>query len=305
LGLKIEIYMAHRLSDFSSVSGMNLVRDGDFLATGKLSTPCKGLCVPLGSDKYIDEVNANPNISAVITKKAYVDGIDKRMAVAFAEKPNDIHNEIHATLAHIQLQKTKAKQSLIDKTAIIDPSARISDYGVTVGPRCYLGPNVYLGPGVALVSDCVLHAGAVLGMPGFNAGVIGGRQKIIPPVGGVKLMPFVELLSNVCIARATYQGDTIVGEESVLDNLVYIAHDVQIGRRVQICALVNILGRTIVGDEAYIGPSAVIKNGLKIGNRAKISIGSVVTQDVTAGETVTGNFAVAHDRFIGHMRSIR
>jgi UDP-3-O-[3-hydroxymyristoyl] glucosamine N-acyltransferase len=297
--------MAHRLSDFTTLSGMNLIRDGEFLVTGKLSTPFKGLCVPLGNERYVDEVNANLNISAVIAIKNCADALNKRLAVAIAENPNDIHNEIHATLAQIQLQKIKAKPSSIDNTAVIDPSARISDYGVTIGPRCYVGPNVYIGPGAVLVSDCVLHAGAVIGMPGFNAGVIGGRQRIIPPVGGVKLMPFVELLSNVCIARATYQGDTTLGEESVLDNLVYIAHDVQIGRKVQICALVNILGRTVVGDEAYIGPSAVIKNGLKIGNRAKISIGSVVTQDVEEGETVTGNFAVAHERFISHMRSIR
>jgi UDP-3-O-[3-hydroxymyristoyl] glucosamine N-acyltransferase len=96
-----------------------------------------------------------------------------------------------------------------------------------------------------------------------------------------------------------------LGEETVADNLVYIAHDVQVGRQVQICALANILGRTVVGDNAYVGPSAVIKNGLKIGARARISIGSVVTQDVADGAVVSGNFAIGHDRFLTHLRSIR
>ena len=107
------------------------------------------------------------------------------------------------------------------------------------------------------------------------------------------------------MSRALFFGDTTLGEEVVADNLVYIAHDVQIGKRVQICALVNILGRTIVGDGAYIGPSAVIKNGLNIGAGAKISIGSVVTQDVAEHAVVSGNFAVPHDRFLEHIRSIR
>jgi UDP-3-O-[3-hydroxymyristoyl] glucosamine N-acyltransferase len=297
--------MTHRLSDFNALSGFELVRDGQFLTTGKLSTSQKGLCVPLSSERYVDEINANPNVMAVITKRDLVDALDTSIAVGIAENPNEAHNAIHAILAEQSAQEIRKRPSIIDKTAVIDSSARISDYGVVVGPRCHIGPNAYLGPAVTLVSDCVLHSGSNLGMPGFNTGIIGGRQRIIPPIGGVKLLPFVELLSNNCIARATYQGDTIIGEESVLDNLVYIAHDVQIGRRVQICALVNILGRTTIGNHAYIGPSAVIKNGLTIGHNAKISMGSVVTQDVADGETVTGNFAVAHERFISYMRSIR
>ena len=127
----------------------------------------------------------------------------------------------------------------------------------------------------------------------------------MPQLGGVRLKTGVELLANVCIARAVFGGETTLGEETVADSLVYIAHDVQIGRRVQLCALVNILGRTIIGDGAYIGPSAVVKNGLVIGDRAKISIGAVVTQDVAPGNVVTGNFALPHDRFLDHIRSIR
>jgi UDP-3-O-[3-hydroxymyristoyl] glucosamine N-acyltransferase len=91
----------------------------------------------------------------------------------------------------------------------------------------------------------------------------------------------------------------------VADNLVYIAHDVQIGRRVQICALVNILGRATIGDGAYLGPSAVIKNGLSLGANARVNIGAVVTQDVAAGAAVSGNFAISHERFLDHIRSIR
>ena len=60
-----------------------------------------------------------------------------------------------------------------------------------------------------------------------------------------------------------------------------------------------------IGDEAYIGPSSVIINGARIGEKAKVSIGAVVTRDVPAGETVSGNFAIPHDRFLTHLRAVR
>lgn len=295
----------NRLSAFSGLAGLKVVRDGAFAVTGKLSTPLDDLCVPLRSAAYAAEVNANPRVAAVVTHRDIVELLDDRFAVAVADSPDAAHAEIHARLAEIRAAELRATPNRIDGSAIIDPSARIADHGVEIGQRAWIGANVSIAAGVAIEAHCIVHSGTSLGMSGFNVGVVGGRQRILPQMGGVRLKPFVELLSNVCVARAVFGGETTIGEETVSDNLVYIAHDVQIGRRVQICALVNILGRTIIGDEAYVGPSAVVKNGLEIGAKARISIGAVVTQDVAAGATVSGNFAVPHDRFLDHIRSIR
>lgn len=297
--------MTYLLSDFRGLSGMEVVRDGRFAVTGKMSTPLDGLCVPLRAAKYAAEVNANPKIVAVVTRREVVDALDDRLAIAIADAPDVAHGEIHAKLAEASEAKLRARANRIDASAVIDPSARIADHGVEIGPRVRIGANVSVAPGVSIEADCILHPGVALGVPGFNVGIIGGRQRVVPQMGGVRLKPFVEMLANGCVARALFGGETTVGEESVADNLVYIAHDVQIGRRVQICALVNILGRTVVGDEAYIGPSAVIKNGLHIGKGARVSIGAVVTQDIVPGATMSGNFAVPHDRFLEHVRSIR
>lgn len=297
--------MTQRLSTFQGLAGLDVVRDGAFTVTGKLSTPLDGLCVPLRAAKYAAEVNANPRIAAVITKREIVEALDPRFAVAVADNPDEAHAEVHASLAEASEAALRSMPNRIDASAVIDPAARIADHGVEIGPRVRIGPHVSIAPGVAIEADCVLHPGVSLGVPGFNVGIIGNRQRIVPQMGGVRLKPFVELLSNVCVARAVFGGETLLGEETVVDNLVYIAHDAVIGRRVQICALVNILGRAVVEDEAYIGPSAVIKNGLRIGAKAKVSIGAVVTQDVAAGAVVSGNFAVPHERFLDHIRSIR
>lgn len=297
--------MKHRLSEFQDLAGLVVLRDGPFGLTGKLSTPLDGLCVPLRSAKYLDEVNGNPRVAAVITTPEIAEGLDTRFAVATAPSPDAAHAELHARLAGMREAELRARPNRIDPGAIIDPSARIADHGVEIGARVRIGAHVTIAAGVTVEDDCVLHPGVSLGVPGFNTGIIGGRQRIIPQLGGVRLKPYVELLSNVCVARALFGGETTLGEETVVDNLVYIAHDVQIGRRVQICALVNILGRVEIGDEAYIGPSSVIVNGARIGAKAKVSIGAVVTRDVQAGATVSGNFAISHDRFLTHIRSIR
>lgn len=297
--------MMHRLSSFQGLAGLEILRDGEFALTGKLSTPLDALCVPLRAARYVEEVNANPRVAAVVTTRDIADQLDARLAVAVADQPDAAHAEIHAKLAQAHETALRTQPNRIDASAVIDPAAHIADHAVEIGARARIGPNVVVAPGVAIANDCVLHPGVSLGVPGFNTGIIGGRQRIIPQFGGVRLMPFVELLSNVCVARALFGGETLIGEETVADNLVYIAHDVQIGRRVQICALANILGRAIVEDEVYIGPSAVIRNGLHIGSRAKVSIGAVVTRDVAADSVVSGNFAVPHDRFLSHIRSIR
>jgi len=297
--------VTRRLSDFAGLGGLEVVRDGAFELTGKLSTPLDGLCVPLRSAKYLAEATANPRVAAVITTREIAESVDPRLAVGIAEAPDAAHAELHARLADLKEDELRARPNRIDASAQIDASARIADYGVEIGPRVRVGAHVTLAPGVAVEEGCVLHPGVTLGTPGFNTGMIGGRQRIIPQLGGVRLKPHVELLANVCVARALFGGETTVGEETVADNLVYIAHDVQIGRRVQICALVNILGRVVIGDEAYLGPSCVVINGAQIGAKAKVSLGAVVTRDVAPGEMVSGNFAIPHERFLAHLRSIR
>lgn len=297
--------MTHRLADFQGLAGLDVVRDGAFELTGKLSTPLEGLCVPLRSGKYVDAVNSNPRVAAVITTREIASDVDRRVAVAIAEAPDVAHAEVHARIAQAKEAELRARPTVIHETAVIDPSARIADYGVEIGPHVRVGSHVTIAAGTTIEENCILHHGVCLGVPGFNTGIIGGRQRIVPQLGGVRLKPFVELLANVCVARALFGGETTLGEETVADNLVYIAHDVQIGRRVQICALVNILGRVEIGDAAYIGPSSVIVNGARIGSKAKVSIGAVVTRDVEPGAVVTGNFAVPHDRFLKQLRAIR
>lgn len=297
--------MTYRLSDFASIARMEIVRDGEFSVTGKLSTPLQGLCVPLRSAKYLDEVNAHPNVAAVITTREIADGVDARFAVAVAEKPDAAHSEVHTACALRAEAELRSRPNRIDPSAVIHPSAVIADYGVVIGPGVQVGPLVQIAAGSTIDEGVRLHAGVVIGVEGFNTGQVGGRLRVVPQLGGVKVGAYSELLAHVSVARALFGGETVIGEEVMIDCKAYIAHDAQIGRRVQICALANILGRVQIGEEAYIGPSAVVINGAKVGARAKVSMGAVVTRDVPADGRVTGNFALPHDKFLHNLRTVR
>ena len=294
-----------RLSEFADLSGLRVVRDGPFRVTGKLSTPLDGLCVPLRSAAYLDEVNANARVTAVITTAELADGVSDRFAVAVAERPADLHAEIHVLCAERRAEALKAVVNVIHPSARIDPDARIAAYGVVIGADVRVLAGATVEPATTLDEGCVIHPGVVLGGPGFNVGMIRGRQRILPQLGGVHLKPFVELLGNTTVARASFGGATVIGEETVTDNLVYIAHDCQIGRQVQICANATILGRAIIGDGAYIGPAATIVNGATVGAKAKVTMGATVTRDVEPGSVVTGNFAVPHETFLANLRRMR
>lgn len=294
-----------QLSEFAGLAGLLVVRDGPFGVTGKLSTPLDALCVPLRSADYLDQVNDNPRVSAVITTAELADGVSDRLAVAVTERPADLHAEIHVLCAERRAEALKATPNVIHPSARIDSDARIASYGVVIGAEVRIFGGATIEPATILDEGCVIHTGVVLGGPGFNVGKIRGRQRILPQLGGVHLKPFVELLANSTVARASFGGATTIGEETVGDNLVYIAHDCQIGRQVQICANATLLGRVVVGDNAYIGPAATVVNGATIGAKAKVTMGATVTRDVAPGCVVTGNFAVPHETFLANLRRMR
>ena len=297
--------MNERLGAFEGVGGLKVLRDAPFAVTGKLSTPLDGLLAPLRSERYLAEANACARLAAVITTPDLAERLDGRLGVAVAREPDVAHAEVHAQLAAARTAALQAQSTRIDPSAQIDGSASIAPYGVEIGPGVFVGPRCAVLPGSTIEADCALHVGAVIGVAGFQAARIGGRQRIAPQLGGVRLARGVELLADVSVARALFGGETLVGEETLADCHVYIAHDCRIGARVQICALANILGRVEIGDDAYIGPSAVIVNGARIGAGAKVTMGAVVTRDVAAGTTVSGNFAIEHHRFLDHLRAIR
>ncbi|HEY5966353.1 MAG TPA: UDP-3-O-(3-hydroxymyristoyl)glucosamine N-acyltransferase [Chitinophagaceae bacterium] len=172
-------------------------------------------------------------------------------------------------------------------------------------PNVYLGNNVKVGensivhPGVKIYHDCligsnvVIHAGTVIGSDGFGfAPQADGSFKKVPQIGNVIIEDNVEIGANATIDRATI-GSTIIRSGAKLDNLIQIAHNVEIGNSTVVAAQSGISGSTKVGKGVMIGGQVGIVGHINIGDGAKINAQSGVSKSVEAGKAVTGS--PAHD----------
>jgi UDP-3-O-[3-hydroxymyristoyl] glucosamine N-acyltransferase len=134
---------------------------------------------------------------------------------------------------------------------------------------------------------CILHMGAVIGADGFGFAFKEGRFHKLPQMGIVVLENDVEIGANTTIDRATL-GKTIVRQGAKLDNLIQIAHNVEIGEHTAIAAQAGISGSTKVGKYVQIGGQAGFTGHIHIGDQAKVGAQAGITKSVPDGEFVSG-----------------
>jgi len=168
--------------------------------------------------------------------------------------------------------------------------AKVGD-NVTLGKNCLLHPNVFVEDGCTLGSSVILHTGVVIGADGF--GYVRGENEYVkfPQIGTVVIEDNVEIGSNTCVDRGAL-GETRIGEGTKIDNLVQIAHNVQIGKRVVIAAQTGISGSTVIEDDCVIGGQvgmgdhARVQSGAVIGSQAGVLPGKIVRRGVWWGTPV-------------------
>lgn len=177
-----------------------------------------------------------------------------------------------------------------ESSQILD-GARIGD-NVSIGKNSIIHPNCIIYDNVSIGHDCVIHAGAVIGADGFGFVRDGANGYVkFPQIGTVVIEDDVEIGANTCIDRGAL-GETRIGEGTKIDNLVQIAHNVQIGKRVVIAAQTGISGSTIIEDDCVIGGQvgmgdhATVKSGAIIGSQAGVLPGKIVRAGVWWGTPV-------------------
>ncbi len=181
---------------------------------------------------------------------------------------------------------------------VIGPGARIGR-GTTIGANSVIGPGVTLGRDSAVAANVTLGftlggdrvrilAGAVIGEPGFGATVGATGLVDIPQLGRVILQDGVTVGANSCIDRGAFD-DTVIGENTKIDNLVQIAHNVRVGRNCVMAAHTGISGSVVVGDGVQFGGRAGVADHVNIGDGARIAAAAGIMKDVPAGETWGGS----------------
>jgi UDP-3-O-[3-hydroxymyristoyl] glucosamine N-acyltransferase len=225
-----------------------------------------------------------------------------------------------------------APSAVIHPTARVHPSAQVMPLacvgpGAEVGARTILFPGVHVADGARVGEDCVLYhnvvvrercvlgsrvvvqPGAVIGSDGFGFAFDpegdgrGPRHFTVPQIGIVVVEDDVELGANTCVDRATL-GVTRIGRGARIDNLVQIAHNVEIGPLTILVSQVGIAGSSKLGMGVVAAGQVGIVGHLKIGDGVKIGAQSGVTSDVEAGAAISGSPAQPHAEWLKSMASL-
>jgi len=170
--------------------------------------------------------------------------------------------------------------------------------GARVGQRCWLHPRVTLYAGARIGDRVELHAGAVIGGDGFGYVFGEGRHWKFPQMGSVEVGSDAEIGCNTTVDRGSL-GETRIGQGVKIDNLVQVAHNVEIGDHSVLAAQVGISGSSVLGEYVTAGGQAgladhcVIEDGATVGAQAGVLPG----KRIRAGETVWGTPARKLEKF--------
>lgn len=183
------------------------------------------------------------------------------------------------------------------------------DSGTKIFANCFIGNNVKIGqntiiaPGVCILdeciigSNCIINSGSVIGSEGFGfAPQSDGTYKKVPQTGNVLIEDNVEIGSNTTIDRATL-GSTIIRKGAKLDNLIQIAHNVEIGENTVIAAQSGVSGSTRIGKNCIIGGQVGIVGHLEIADGTRINAQSGVAKSIKEkGLAITGSPAFDYSK---------
>jgi UDP-3-O-[3-hydroxymyristoyl] glucosamine N-acyltransferase len=248
-------------------------------------------------------------------------------------KDPETNDGIHPS-ATVHPEAKVAKTASIGANVVIAKDAQIGENtkilansyignGAKVGDNCFFHPSVNIGDKVVVGNNCVLHHGVSLGADGFSfvtenpdnieqarkEGEIKAENKShtifkIPSLGSVVLGNNVEIGANSTIDRGTIEN-TIIGDDTKIDDLVMIGHNCRVGKGCMIVSQVGIAGSCVIGDRVVIAGQAGLADHLNIGDDCIIAAKAGVTKSFPAKSIIVGIPAVPRKEFIKQLKTMK
>ena len=253
---------------------------------------------------------------------------DTQSSIVLVNKDFEPEKEIKATLIKVDnayeslakllnlYEMSKPKKTGIDPLAYIAPTAKIGENvyiapfacvgdnavigdntslhphatvgsGAKVGSNCILYPHATVYHDCRVGNNCILHAGSVVGADGFGFAPSPEGYEKIPQIGIAILEDNVEIGANTCIDRAT-MGATIIRKGVKLDNLIQIAHNVEVGSNTVMASQVGVAGSTKIGEWCMLGGQVGVAGHITIGNKVNMGAQSGVHGSIKDGEALIG-----------------
>ena len=264
--------------DFASTTNA-----GFCITTKKLKEYLPKTCTPIIVQHVLSEL-------AKVTKRFYpyadIDYPDKTLAKPKLSKYSKVKFGNNVLIG---------KNVKLGKNTIIG-SNTIIEHDVSIGKNCVIGSQTMIKNSI-IGDDVVIQDGSKIGLKGFGFIPLKGKNFRFPHIGRVILENNVEIGASCTIDRGSVD-DTIIGENTFLDNQVHMAHNVKVGKNCMIAGQVGFAGSSTLGDNVSIGGQAGISGHLKIGNNVKIGGGSGVVKDIEDNSVVMGYPAVPLKEFL-------
>jgi UDP-3-O-[3-hydroxymyristoyl] glucosamine N-acyltransferase len=249
------------------------------------------------NDKNLDKLQVIELGTFIVSEKILSEGINysKTLNLIIVSNPRATFS---AMLTEFFAQKKRynhiSPSAIVDVTTIMNISTIYIGNNVVIEENCSLGDFVYIDHNTIIKSGSIIKNNVSIGANCTIGGVgfgyeqdENGQNQVIPHIGNVILHDNVEIGNNVCIDRAVL-GSTLLNTNVKVDNLVHIAHGVQIGKNSLIIANAMIAGSVVIGENVWISPSSSIRQKLDVADGALVGLGSVVVKNVEKNSIVAG-----------------
>ncbi len=301
-------------SELAQRLGGEVVGDGDAVITGiaPLSSACAGDVTFLADARLADRLS-DTQACAVIVAREHPQAemtlicVDNVMAavsevMTMLAPPEDLQPVGVHPKADVARDAEIGEGVAVGPGVVVGSGAKIADgavlcANVTVGAGAAIGEKTILYPGTVIVSGCRIGCNCrigpctVIGSVGFGYYFAEGRHNQIPHIGTVEIGDEVDIGACSCVDRGKF-GATRIGDGTKIDNLVQVAHNVQIGRGCILAGQAGIGGSTVVGDYTAFGGRAGALDNTTVGTGVKVATGSITFKDVPDGTKVAGYPAI-------------
>ncbi|MBP6002957.1 MAG: UDP-3-O-(3-hydroxymyristoyl)glucosamine N-acyltransferase [Pyrinomonadaceae bacterium] len=282
-GLEITGIADLRLASISELAFVDHATELKGSSAGLLIVPCE---LEIGTEYTFIRVPTPKLAFARVAAEFY-----RSDAYFSGARYTDVADSARVSTDRIGAFVSIGENSVIGENCSIGDGVRIGR-NVTLGERTVIHQNCVIYDRVSIGAGCIIHAGTVIGADGFGyvKNEVGEYIKF-PQIGTVVVEDNVEIGANSCVDRGAL-GETRIGEGTKIDNLVQIAHNVRIGKRVVIAAQTGISGSSIVEDDCVIGGQVGLGDHVKvlsgsvIGSQAGVLPGKIVRPGVWWGTPI-------------------
>lgn len=298
------------ISELAQRLGGKFVGNGDAVITGiaPLSSACSGDVTFLADARLADKLSDTQACAAIVAHEhpqaeitlICVDNVMAAVSsvLTMLAPPEDLPPVGVHPKADIARDAELGEAVAVGPGVVVGSGAKIADdvvlcANVTVGAGAAIGKETILYPGTVIISgcrigrNCRIGPGAVIGSIGFGYYFAEGRHNRVPHIGTVEIGDEVDIGACACIDRGKF-GATRIGDGTKIDNLVQVAHNVQVGRGCVLAGQVGIAGSCVLGDYVVLGGQVGVSDSVTLGTGAKAAAQTGIMRDVPDGTEVIG-----------------